>query len=277
MLGRDDDDDDDGDGGEHRDRRIGERRRARRVRPPLASCGTARVASEALAGASRAGSVAVRRGGSRVQGRGRTRGGIRRDQEAQDIQRQRRYATARRRATRPPRRFARKSTPARIASPERLAPGSTLASASRRGSRARSRPHSPRRIAAMRDRDADRVRTRRARPDRDPPRGDVRVRTLRFKLPNDRRGGHSSFLPRPVHLVPSVDPLARIPALTSPSLSPSPSHRSQCTSCTTCPLCAVSSRTTWNRGRNFCAPSTATSSPRRCCRRWTWARRRCPP
>ena len=123
----------------------------------------------------------------------------------------------------------------------------------------------------------DRVRTRRARHDRDPPRGDVRVRTLRFKLPKDRRGGHSSFLPRPVHLVPSVDPLARIPALTSPSPSPSPSHRSQCTSCTTCPLCAVSSRTTWNRGRNFCAPSTATSSPRRCCRRWTWARRRCPP
>ena len=102
MLGRDDDDDDDGDGGEHRDRRIGERRRARRVRPPLASCGTARVASEALAGASRAGSVAVRRGGSRVQGRGRTRGGIRRDQEAQDIQRQRRYATARRRDATPP-------------------------------------------------------------------------------------------------------------------------------------------------------------------------------
>ena len=106
MLGRDDDDDDDGDGGERRDRRIGERRRARlaRVRPPLASSprGTARVASEAGAGASRAGSVAVRRGGSRVQGRGRTRGGIRRDQEAQDIQRQRRYATARRRATRPP-------------------------------------------------------------------------------------------------------------------------------------------------------------------------------
>ena len=112
MLGRDDDDGGDGDGGERRDRRIGERRRARRVRPPLPSCGTARVASEALAGASRAGSVAVRRGGSRVQGRGRTRGGIRRDQEAQDIQRQRRYATARRRATRPPRRFARKSTPA---------------------------------------------------------------------------------------------------------------------------------------------------------------------
>ena len=107
--------------------------------------------------------------------------------------------------------------------------------------------------------------------------GDVRVRTLRFKLPKDRRGGHSSFLPRPVHLIPSVDPLARIPALTSPSLSPSPSHRSQCTSCTTCPLCAASSRTTWNPGRNFCAPSTATSSPRRCCRRWTWARRRCPP
>ena len=193
MLGRDDDDDGDGDGGERRDRRIGERRRARRVRPPLASSprGTARVASEAGAGASRAGSVAVRRGGSRVQGRGRTRGGIRRHQEAQDIQRQRRYATARRRATRPPRRFARQSTPARIASPERLAPGSTLASASRRGSRARSRPQSPRRIAAMRDRDADRVRTRRARPDRDPPRGDVRVRTLRFKLPKDRRGGHS--------------------------------------------------------------------------------------
>ena len=70
----------------------------------------------------------------------------------------------------PPRRFARQSTPARIARPERLAPGSTHASASRRGSRARSRPHSPRRIAAMRDRDADRVRTRRARPDRDPPR-----------------------------------------------------------------------------------------------------------
>ena len=165
----------------------------------------------------------------------------------------------------------------RIASPERLAPGSTHASASRRGSRARSRPQSPRRIAAMRDRDADRVQTRRARPDRDPPRGDVRVRTLRFKLPKDRRGGHSSFLPRPVHLLPSVDPLDRIPALTSPSPSPSPSHRSQCTSCTTCPLCAASSRTTWNRGRNFCAPSTATSSPRRCCRRWTWARRRCPP
>ena len=102
MLGRDDDDGGDGDGGERRDRRIGERRRARRVRPPLASCGTARVASEALAGASRAGSVAVRRGGSRVQGRGRTRGGIRRDQEAQDIQRQRRYATARRRDADPP-------------------------------------------------------------------------------------------------------------------------------------------------------------------------------
>lgn len=104
MLGRDDDDDGDGDGGERRDRRIGERRRARRVRPPLASSprGTARVASEALAGASRAGSVAVRRGGSRVQGRGRTRGGIRRDQEAQDIQRQRRYATARRRDATPP-------------------------------------------------------------------------------------------------------------------------------------------------------------------------------
>ena len=102
MLGRDDDDDGDGDGGERRDRRIGERRRARRVRPPLASCGTARVASEAGAGASRAGSVAVRRGGSRVQGRGRTRGGIRRDQEAQDIQRQRRYATARRRDATPP-------------------------------------------------------------------------------------------------------------------------------------------------------------------------------
>ena len=91
----------------------------------------------------------------------------------------------------PPRRFARQSTPARIARPERLAPGSTHASASRRGSRARSRPHSPRRIAAMRDRDADRVQTRRARPDRDPPRGDVRVRTLRFKLPKDCRGGHS--------------------------------------------------------------------------------------
>ena len=102
MLGRDDDDGGDGDGGERRDRRIGERRRARRVRPPLASCGTARVASEALAGASRAGSVAVRRCGSRVQGRGRTRGGIRRDQEAQDIQRQRRYATARRRDATPP-------------------------------------------------------------------------------------------------------------------------------------------------------------------------------
>ena len=100
MLGRDDDDGGDGDGGERRDRRIGEC--ARRVRPPLASCGTARVASEALAGASRAGSVAVRRGGSRVQGRGRTRGGIRRDQEAQDIQRQRRYATARRRDATPP-------------------------------------------------------------------------------------------------------------------------------------------------------------------------------
>ena len=106
MLGRDDDDGGDGDGGERRDRRIGERRRARlaRVRPPLASSprGTARVASEAGAGASRAGSVAVRRGGSRVQGRGRTRGGIRRDQEAQDIQRQRRYATARRRDATPP-------------------------------------------------------------------------------------------------------------------------------------------------------------------------------
>ena len=106
MLGRDDDDDDDGDGGERRDRRIGERRRARlaRVRPPLASSprGTARVASEAGAGASRAGSVAVRRGGSCVQGRGSTRGGIRRDQEAQDIQRQRRYATARRRDATPP-------------------------------------------------------------------------------------------------------------------------------------------------------------------------------
>ena len=144
MLGRDDDDDDDGDGGERRDRRIGERRRARlaRVRPPLASSprGTARVASEAGAGASRAGSVAVRRGGSRVQGRGRTRGGIRRDQEAQDIQRQRRYATARRR-------FARKSTPARIARPERLAPGSTHTSASRRGSRAH---HVPNRDAGLR-------------------------------------------------------------------------------------------------------------------------------
>ena len=91
----------------------------------------------------------------------------------------------------PPRRFARQSTPARIARPERLAPGSTHTSASRRGSRARSRPQSPRRIAAMRDRDADRVQTRRARPDRDPPRGDVRVRTLRFKLPKDCRGGHS--------------------------------------------------------------------------------------
>jgi len=98
VLGRDDDDDDDGDGGERRDRRIA------RVRPPLASSprGTARVASEAGAGASRAGSVAVRRGGSRVQGRGRTRGGIRRHQEAQDIQRQRRYATARRRDATPP-------------------------------------------------------------------------------------------------------------------------------------------------------------------------------
>lgn len=190
MLGRDDDDGGDGDGGERRDRRIGERRRARRVRPPLASCGTARVASEALAGASRAGSVAVRRGGSRVQGRGRTRGGIRRDQEAQDIQRQRRYATARRRATRPPRRFARQSTPARIASPERLAPGSTHISASRRGSRAH---HVPSRHAGSR-----RCATATpivSEPDALAPTathpGDVRVRTLRFKLPKDRRVGHS--------------------------------------------------------------------------------------
>ena len=193
MLGRDDDDDDDGDGGERRDRRIGERRRARlaRVRPPLASSprGTARVASEAGAGASRAGSVAVRRGGSRVQGRGRTRGGIRRDQEAQDIQRQRRYATARRRATRPPRRFARKSTPA---------------SPRPNGSR-QDRPTRPRLDGVpghdhVPDRHAGSRRCATATPIVSEPDalaptathpGDVRVRTLRFKLPNDRRGGHS--------------------------------------------------------------------------------------
>ena len=93
-------------------------------------------------------------------------------------------------ATRPPRRFARKSTPARIARPERLAPGSTHISASRRGSRAH---HVPSRHAGSR-----RCATATlivSEPDALAPTathpGDVRVRTLRFKLPKDRRVGHS--------------------------------------------------------------------------------------
>ena len=83
VLGRDDDDDDDGD-------REGPRRvlPARRARSPL---GTARVATEADPRSMFVATArAPRRRGPRVEARRRARGGIRRDQEAEDIQRQRR-------------------------------------------------------------------------------------------------------------------------------------------------------------------------------------------
>jgi len=83
VLGRDDDDDDDGD-------REGPRRvlPARRARSPV---GTARVATEADPRSMFVATArAPRRRGPRVEARRRARGGIWRDQEAEDIQRQRR-------------------------------------------------------------------------------------------------------------------------------------------------------------------------------------------
>ena len=89
VLGRDDDDDDDVDRDDDGDRE-GPRRvlPASRARSPV---GTARVATEAEPRSRFVATArAPRRRGPRVEARRRARGGIRRDQEAEDIQRQRR-------------------------------------------------------------------------------------------------------------------------------------------------------------------------------------------
>ena len=89
VLGRDDDDDDDVDRDDD-----GEREGPRRVLPASRArspVGTARVATEAEPRSRFVATArAPRRRGPRVEARRRARGGIRRDQEAEDIQRQRR-------------------------------------------------------------------------------------------------------------------------------------------------------------------------------------------